>query len=317
MPEVGSQVLEVTLGLLFVYLVFSLVCSTLQETLATALSWRAEGLEQGLRGMLQGKGQGKDDAAHRLFDELVDHPRIKSMLPPKRILRTEKKVPSYLSSRTFSLTLLDTVAPPKQAGASRDLVTWAREEVGEFEDEGLKRELIAMLDAAEGDLTKLRTEIEHWYDDTMNRVSGWYKRRTQVWLLLFGVLVASVANIDTFQVVDRLWKDPTTRAAVVAQAEKVASADSTDELEKVAGEYDAIKGLELPVGWTTPTNDDVAKEDPRAFPQGINAMKVLGILLTALALSFGAPFWFDALSKVSRLRATGKPEGRAPGTANP
>jgi hypothetical protein len=66
------------------------------------------------------------------------------------------------------------------------------------------------------------------------------------------------------------------------------------------------------VGWTTGDSSD-----PRAFPGSIDFMKLLGLLLTAAAVSFGAPFWFDALSKLGRLRATGKPEGRAPGSANP
>lgn len=152
----------------------------------------------------------------------------------------------------------------------------------------------------------------------MTRVSVWYKRKAHLWLLLFGFLVAAVGNVDTLHVVDRLWNDPTTRAAVVAQAQKAAEAKDTKALEKVASTYDGVKGLQLPVGWTTPKDEPSTSSmvaDPRAFPDSIDAMKVFGIILTALALSFGAPFWFDALSKLGRLRATAKPEGATPNTS--
>jgi len=121
------------------------------------------------------------------------------------------------------------------------------------------------------------------------------------------VLVAATWNVDTLQVVDKLWNDPAARAAVLSQADQ-----ASDDLEKLAGSYQDVKALELPVGWTGGGSDS-----PRAFPDSINLTKILGLLLTALAVSFGAPFWFDALSKLGRLRATGKPEGRNPGSANP
>jgi hypothetical protein len=309
MPNVGSQVLDVALGLLFVYLVFSLVCTALQELVATMLSWRAEFLEKGLRRLLTSAG-GAGGAG--ILDELLANPRIKELAPPRRRLRKTRKLPSYISAPTFSLALLDTLAPPPAGTPSKNLVELVGTKIAALPDPDLKRELSAMVAAAENDLAKLRGEIESWFDETMTRVSGWYKRKAHVWLLVFGFLVAAVGNVDTLHVVDKLWNDPTTRAAVVAQAQKASGAESTAELEKVASSYEGIKSLHLPVGWTTPKKN--AADDPRAFPDSIDGMKIIGIILTAFALSFGAPFWFDALNKIARLRATAKPQegaGRA------
>jgi len=308
MPDAGSQVLEVALGLVFIYLVFSLVCSALQELVSTILGWRAENLEQGLRQMLAGD---LPDGSP-VTDALMNHPRIRELTKPSKLRRT-RPLPSYISARTFSLTLLDTIAPPGGEQDSQDLVARARREVSGLPDSEIKRKLGGMIDAAGDDIDRLRTELEHWYDDAMNRISGWYKRKSHVWLLVFGVLVVSVWNVDTLSVVDRLWNDNTARAAVVAQADKAAQAQSTEELEELVGDFQAVQALQLPVGWSTSGDPD----DPRRFPESINFMKVLGLLLTAMAVSFGAPFWFDALSKLGRLRATGKPEGRRPGSANP
>jgi hypothetical protein len=312
-PDVGSQVLEVAVGLLFVYLVFSLVCSAVQELVATAFSWRAKNLEEGLRSMLQGAEKpSKDDPE---LAKLVEHPRIKAMLPRRRLVGRNQSVPGYMSSRTFSLVLLDTVAPPQEGEPSKDLATRIREGLQGVPHEGLRRDLLAMLEAAGGERDRLRTEIEHWFDDTMNRVSGWYRRRVQLFLVIFGLAVAAVGNVDTIYIVDRLWNDPAARSAVVAQAQEATAAGSAEELEEQVDAVAEIRALQLPVGWTTPDAD--AGADPRAWPDSIDLLKVVGIILSGLAFSFGAPFWFDALGKVSRLRGTGKPEGRAPGSANP
>jgi hypothetical protein len=313
MPDVGSQVLEVAIGLLFVYLVFSLVCSAAQELVSTALSWRAKNLEEGLRSMLQGEEKPNPD--DRVLAELAKHPRIKAMHARKRILGRNQKLPAYMSARTFSLVLLDTLAPAESGQAPKLLGTRIREGLKQFPDAaGLKRDLLAMLEAAGEERDRLRTEIEHWFDDTMNRVSGWYRRKTQLFLVVFGLAVAAIGNIDTIYIVDRLWNDPAARSAVVARAQETAAA-SPEELEQQVDTVGEIRALQLPVGWTTPATDPDA--DPRAFPESIDFLKVVGILLSGLALSFGAPFWFDALGKISRLRGTGKPEGRFPGSANP
>jgi hypothetical protein len=315
MPDVGSQALEVVLGLMFVFLVFSLVCSALQELVATLLSWRAKGLEEGLRSMLQGAEA--PDSEDSLFTDFVKHPRIKAMLARKRVFGRNQSVPSYLSARTFSLVLLDTLAPPAPGKASRDLVAELRGRLATLEGtvyDGLAKQLTGMLDNVGDNLATLRKEVEDWFDDTMNRVSGWYRRKTQLFLVIFGMLVAVVGNVDAVHIADRLWNDPVARAAVVAQVEATAAGTDTEELEEQVRTVDGIRELQLPVGWTTSAEAD---ENPRAFPESIDATKVIGILLSGIALSFGAPFWFDALSKLARLRPTGKPEGRAPGSSNP
>jgi hypothetical protein len=315
MPDVGSQVLEVAIGLLFVYLVFSLVCSAVQELVATGLSWRAKNLEEGLRSMLQGKE--KPELEDPVLAELAKHPRVRAMLARKRLFGRNQGFPAYMSARTFSLVLLDTLAPADSGGSPRLLATRIREGLDQFPDAiGLKRDLLAMLEAAGEQRDRLRTEIEHWFDDTMNRVSGWYRRKTQVFLVIFGLAVAAIGNIDTIYIVDRLWNDPAARSAVVAQAQQTgAGAASVEELRQQVDTVGEIRALQLPVGWTTPATG--ADTDPRAFPESIDFLKVVGIVLSGLALSFGAPFWFDALGKISRLRGTGKPEGRVPGSPNP
>jgi hypothetical protein len=43
---------------------------------------------------------------------------------------------------------------------------------------------------------------------------------------------------------------------------------------------------------------------------------VLGLLITAFAISLGAPFWFDLLNKFMIVRATVKPKEKSPDEAS-
>jgi hypothetical protein len=184
-----------------------------------------------------------------------------------------------------------------------------RERVAVFP--GLERQLTLMVDEANGDLDRFRRGIETWYDDTMDRVSGWYRRRAQVALFVIGLVVAGLANAHTFSLVDGLWTDGAVRAALVQQAltvteENQSAEELREELEARGGVLEGLKQFDLPVGWGPGT------EQPRWELAEWDSILwwAAGIATTALALSFGAPFWFDALSKLGRLRVAGKPPSR-------
>jgi hypothetical protein len=106
-------------------------------------------------------------------------------------------------------------------------------------------------------------------------------------------------NVDTFHVADRLSKDEALRTAVVQQAGQ-AGEDSDATISGIAKQVDDVKRLGLPIGWAKVNQpSDVWSAIGRLF----------GWLATILALSLGAPFWFDVLGKFARLRNTGNREG--------
>ncbi len=159
--------------------------------------------------------------------------------------------------------------------------------------------------AAEDNVVRLRTEIENWFNDAMDRVSGWYKRWTQKILLVLSVLLVCLMNADTILLVHHLSTDKDLRTSFL---QKAAATKSVEELQT---ETDV---LSLPLGWSQNPKDD------RRFPwitngnggfeaTGFLLKKLLGLLLTMGAISLGAPFWFDTLSKFINLRGTGTPPG--------
>jgi len=199
--------------------------------------------------------------------------------------------------------------------------------------------------ATEGEsaLARARTHVENWFDNSMDRLSGWYKRRMQVLSLVVGIALAVILNADTLQLATYLWRDPAMRQALVAQAEIFMQDNEqgigvTDSAQLYGLQLE-FSQLNIPIGWTgtpllatssggVPQADGTEKRctlspsstvDLYGFRAGgkcypiINApsdltgwfIKIVGLGITGLATAQGAPFWFDVLKKLINLRTSG------------
>jgi hypothetical protein len=298
----GSQILEVIIGLTLIYLALSIGCSGIKEVIANLLSLRSKTLEKAIRNMLKA---GPMDYATKLFQ----HPLIAATAP-------EGKKPSYISSGLFAAALFDVIVPPDPA-QPRTLQS-LRAGVSQIPDEKLRGALLNIVDSAGGDMDKARKAVENWFNDTMDRVSGWYKRMAQKIILGAAVLLCCAVNADTLMIVKELWSDQALRSAVVASAERKVqsgkpspadssgvSVPSTGEqsvpLQQVVNEIREINAP--PIGWRCVAGDI------RSLPNSGLAwfLKVLGILLSSFAVSMDAPFWFDMLNNIVNLRVSGNP----------
>ena len=136
-----------------------------------------------------------------------------------------------------------------------------------------------------------------------------------------GTTVVLLLNVDTVQIARHLWSDEAVRNAVVASANAEAADQRAqpEDIEDIAKTINQLEELRIPLGWSFA--DDATPETPN--PQRLvwpwsdwewSLAKLIGLVLTVAALSLGAPFWFDLLSKVARLRATGVPPPTADST---
>jgi hypothetical protein len=154
----------------------------------------------------------------------------------------------------------------------------------------------------------------------MDRLSGAYKRRTQVIVFALGLVLSAAYNIDTIQIVNQLSRNASLRAALVRAAETQQGAGlpgtgTGTAQERFEQQMKVLGDLGLPLGWSdgeqvggTPLAD---LRRPPITPVGW-VLKALGLLLTGLAVSLGAPFWFDVLNKVVVVRSTVKPGEKSP-----
>jgi hypothetical protein len=324
----GVEILDVAIGLFFGYLVLSLAVTAANEMSAAWFKRRAWMLWKGVQNLV-------DD--EELAKQLYAHPLIRS-------LRQSHRGPSYIPSRTFAIALLDLVAPLKNG--TRDVPS--RESARRPVDQTLA----LLWDEADGDAEKFKQNIETWFNNSMERVSGWYKRRTQMLLLIWAAVVTIGTNADTIVIAKTLWRDPALRQAVVARAERYVAEQPRPGVEPrrideappplppdqqaevdfqdASAELDAaladLAELQLPIGWEDPApavdgepsirlvRDDATDDwpgaiwDPGGWQRWLQAADehLLGWLLTMMAVSLGAPFWFDTLNRIISIRSAGK-----------
>src|SRR5687767_3606017 len=84
MPDIsGFAALDVAIGLIFVYLVFSLIASGVNEAIASIFALRARHLEKGLRKLLTNPGSTPAQVSEAV-DEFARHPLVRGLVnkPP-------------------------------------------------------------------------------------------------------------------------------------------------------------------------------------------------------------------------------------------
>jgi hypothetical protein len=305
----SSTILDVAIGLMFIYLLLALICTTVNEWLAGMLKTRPKMLEMGITNLLQGQMIG----GTQLLTAFADHPLIKG-------LRRDNAAPSYMAPRTFALALMDLITP-QQPGAINfnDLETG----INNLPPGDVKRSLLAVIQNTNRDIDEAQKAIEAWFNDTMDRVTGWYTRNKQKLTIVISVILTVFVNADTIGIANTLWVNPTLRQEIVSRA----STSQATLKELVTAEYkDANPKPSKPEATktTTPFPGTVQRltdqlgdvtgwsNDSRRAGGDFAALALLvlghipGWILTIIAVSLGAPFWFDTLNRFVNIRAAGK-----------
>lgn len=280
----GSTVLELAVGIVFVYLLLAVCCTTVNEWIAGLFKTRPAFLRQGIVQML-GSGV-SDSSAAKLIAAFYNHPLVKGLMH-------DGQHPSYLPARVFAKAIMD-IATPNQPGS----ITFDQLETGiehDLPDGSLKVALLATIQSSDRTIQSAQQAIEAWYDDSMDRVSGWYKRRTQIWTVIIASLLTIATNADTINIARRLWVEPVLRARFIESARVEAASATPTKLDAISDQSARILGQVI--GWQHLDN----MRDPRIWLQ-----RIIGWVLTIIAVSLGAPFWFDVLNKFMNLRSTGR-----------
>ena len=267
----GSTILDVAIGLVFVFMAVSLAASALTEALSSFIKLRQTTLRSGIQALL-------NDAdftglARDLYNHALVNPLARGTATGVADLTAS---PAYVDSSCFALALLSILEKP---AAGVPLATT----VAKIQDEQLKQALTTLLSAAGDDRAAFLNAVGRWFDDAMDRLGGWYKRYTQVIGFAMALLVCAVLNADALRVGTALLQKP----SLVAEL----SVADVPEASKV---IETLNGTAL-IGWS-----GVALGD-----WGADLSMVLGWLIVAGASLFGAPFWFDMLQRVVRLAGTG------------
>jgi hypothetical protein len=315
---VFTTIVSFAVSMIFLFLMFSAACSAIQEIVANALRWRAKTLEKGLAGLF---------LSDAFKEGLYKTPLIEGLCSPNTIGNLTRK-PSYIPSATLAMAVLHLAQEKNMnlTGAAGALATT---------DSLAKTEsLLRTILRGSTTFEEQKAKLEDWYNDSMDRVSGWYKRKSHMTLWIIGIVICLAFNADSIALGNAFWNDPTLRAAInEAATDYVKNAPSTEEPKDSFVRLNRVRQqmTTIPLGWcrVSSTTDlqgvcwpnlsgsirvrtpvDVPLGDPRRVVGGVSEWwlwKLVGIALTALAISQGAPFWFDLLQKIVNLRLGGNP----------
>jgi len=358
-----SIYLDTAISVVLVLLLFSVLTYAVQEWWSAVRKMRGKMLEYAIYEAL-------NDKLNKNFGVLLyEHPQI------DLLKRTQDDLPSYMPSSNFAVALIDlitresTVCLIPQDPATDPLVEVPSAPVDPYKAfvagvTSLKQsDLKVLLNSFllnSPDIVSLQQHIEAWFNQYMDRVSGWYRKKSSYSVALISLAVVLVFNFDMVFLVKNIYGNSNLRDALVAQAQQVtshpekikaiigpnldkqvATIDSgyqvkmktSDPATKVQLEKDRLKAdsaatkaaldksvkdiasttaeldsLNLPIGWRI---DSKGLHQPvTLLSKGRQCWTIpLGWLLSAILVSFGAPFWFNLLMKLVPLRKTGVKPG--------
>lgn len=372
-----SVVLDVAVGLITIFLLFSILVSGINEWVAQVFARRGEFLRIGLQRLIN------DEAVYR---RVLHHPLIDSLY---RQRTARGKPPSYIDPANYAMALANVllaraaasqadappVPPPLSVAALRESLASPA-----LSGSPVVAALGPILDRSGNDIDTALKGIQDWFNASMDRVSGWYKSRTRNMLFMIGLVVAALCNVDTIQIYSTLNQSPALRASLAAVATSVVAtgkvgdvnlaelqtrAPTMAEWTSIRPVFEAVRvdgANRLPIGWDCLGNalrtdavgplaqpseaggpgarrsdagattavksavDAVAAASPaattstdawkacaaatsRAMTHGSVAdgiLKIIGWLLTALAGTLGASYWFALLTKAVKIRGSGE-----------
>jgi hypothetical protein len=218
----------------------------------------------------------------------------------------------------------------QQAVSSARTIDQVRTAMMALPESPVRSRVLEFINGAVDNLEDLRDRVETWYDDAMDRVSGVYKRQVQFYLFLIALCLTIIIGADTIHIIRTLSANANLRALVVAQADQLQSSDNTltpqpvqpgaqtgqpSEAPPVRDVFDQLDMMNGLFGHQQ-TREALVKMTslPTLFEGfGMLISMMFGWLLTAIAVSLGAPFWFDVLRRVSNIRNAGPVPERGEG----
>src|ERR1700730_12495090 len=279
----NSAIIDVAIGMVLSFLAVSLAASAITEANSSWGQWREKTLADGIPPLLNFYTEG-----NRLALDLYNSALISPLASgTAKSFEDIKHKPAYIDSRQFALAFYNALG-----GRS------PTEVVAKIQDPQLNAAIEALWAASSQDIDKFKNNIAVWFDNSMDRVSGWYKRRTQ-WVSFFVALaIAAIFNVNVLYESAQIW----TRPAVIADLttlhfEANQDAMKPDQAAATASKlFNALEPAFL-IGW-------VKGPEPHDLPSSYIA--IASWIIVAGAALFGASFWFDILQRITHLKGTGR-----------
>lgn len=276
------DILQVLIAIALMYLLVSIIVTSIQEVIANLLDLRAKALEKRLQELFV------DQDLQKLYAD----PFVSVLLDGEK-----KKVPSYIPSHVLSNAVIAMTGAEGVAQEAEAIVAaikaWTEEGPQGDPPHTLRRAVRSLLAQGETDIAAIRHGVEEWYDSAMKRLSSDYKRTVHYWTLVIGFFVAVLLNADSVGLAGYLMRNLAI-TQVLSNAAKGITQTNLPPDQMIQTLVSLFGKAGMPLGW-----------------QGFDwswhrvLVAVLGWLITAFAASLGSSFWFDLLKRFVNIRAVG------------
>lgn len=330
-------ILDLVVGVVFIFFLLSIICSSIVEMVLTIKKVRAEVLGQWLLHIFDTRIINAKKEEVPLGQEIMDHCAVTALSDPK-------KAPSYIDTKNFVSALLDKIAVYSQLASPKSIDEYIQSIESSTAISGeLKRTFLIYANEVKDTISQItvkttgaiemfRSKVENWYDSNMDRLTGTLKQKyTRRFTFITAVIVTLLLNADTLEISKYLYNNPEMREKLAARAfetgadnsikqnmEKIKQSLGSDPVSKLTVDQlnDSLKAkleavnkaraaLEesIPLGWST---SEFSGDNNGGVLVIFWLEKLIGMAVTIVAIMMGAPFWFDVLNKISNLRGTGK-----------
>jgi hypothetical protein len=287
--------IDVAIGLVFVYLLLSILCTAMNEWIAGLFRLRAKTLKTAISRLVDeppATSAREVTQGERLSSAILAHPLITS-------IQDGKRGPSYIPASRFVAAFKDTLKqhgvslrgageaskpatepPATNVTAGRPIANDLAHVQRQMEALRPMRTTVAAVPGDPGAATDdnaLDQQLRDWFNQGMERATGWYKRRLMLITIVLAAIVTVVSNADTLVAARILWRDPSVRAAVVAQAQErakkprpagggIIDADYPDK-DKPVSDSATVTGKEESAEREGETDDETASSDGGITPE--------------------------------------------------
>jgi hypothetical protein len=299
----NSAILDVAAGVIFGFLALSLFTSAAVEAINSVLKLRAKTLVAGIKELVNDPGF--DGLARTLYAHAAINPRSPGQAAPLRNL------PSYIDGKQFAAALLDITGLSATGGTAQapgpQAIEALKAQLAGLQDPQVKQLLIGIIDRSGGDIQLVKSEIAAWFDGAMDRVSGAFKRWSLLASFVIALFFALLVNLDSVRLATLLWEQPVLADKLATSRLPPIDSEPKSQAEALVALTSMLQA-DLPVGWAPghfmETSDGHGGwHTVWVFPSAL--WSIFGWLITAIAALFGAPFWFDVLQSVIRLKGSG------------
>lgn len=289
-----SQALEVVIGLIFIYYVLGSIVSLITQWINESLETRGKSLEKHLKKIVGDSHVG----------DFVKLPQLQALRPIRY-----KHWYSFISSATEPkmiekipvATLVDSYFDFVGLTASKEITgEGLKDLINAFPDSEGKRAIAKWVAQGVTDLEELRKRTTAYFGGLMDQASATFRSNARSFVIVLSILLTVFLGTDSIQLAQTLWTNAGVRALAVAQAEMAVQMQQADGSAPEVNIDDLIQQLIdldiVKIGWWQ-TDLPPAGSDVNVWATFI-VLKIVGLGLTAMAVSQGSSFWYDLLKKI-------------------